>query len=73
MNPYNAAQTGPVCSQGSTDQDMLDELLSQNVTDLVTNLISVRGEYIHNPDKYLYLPHPNSQLCGRGKGGPSYV
>ena len=46
MNPYNAAQTGPVCSQGSTDQDMLDELLSQNVTDLVTNLISVRGEYI---------------------------
>ena len=29
--------------------------------------------YLHNPDKYLYLSHPNSQLCGRGRGGPSYV
>ena len=57
MNPYNAAQTGPVCSQGSTDQDMLDELLSQNVTDLVTNLISVRGEYINHFDIFIPIPH----------------
>ena len=24
--------------------------------------------YIHYPDKYLYLLHPNFQLCGRGRG-----
>ena len=27
----------------------------------------------HYPDKYLYLFYPNSQLCGRGRGGPSYL
>ena len=30
------------------------------------------SKYVHNPDKYLYLSHPNFQLCGRCRGGPSY-
>ena len=39
-NPYDATKTGPLCAQGTTDSDALDELLNKEVTEIISDLLS---------------------------------
>ena len=39
-NPYDATKTGPLCAQGTTDSNAVDELLNMEVIDIISDLLS---------------------------------